>query len=77
MAEALHCKEAPPFQQLAGCLGASEASTAERRGQRWLQRHVESKKAAAPPPRKPSLKVKLTPTLTPTLTLTFVYSSLV
>ena len=56
VAEALHCKEAPPFQQLAGCLGAREAATAERRGQRWLQRHVESKKAAAAPPRKPSLK---------------------
>ena len=34
VAEALQCKEAPPFQQLAGCLGAREASAAERRGQR-------------------------------------------
>jgi len=41
VAEAFKCEQPPPFAQLADCLGAKHAASAERRAQRWLQKNVE------------------------------------
>ena len=41
VAEAFKCEQPPPFAQLADCLGAKLAASAERRAQRWLQKNVE------------------------------------